>query len=881
MKRFWMLAVVFLFCTRAVRADTLKDIETVKKQMVAAYLLACTDAAGTGAAEQALKKANHDHLDAKAKELVALLKKRADEVSRLVGTTLSAAEAENQKRSYQEEWKSVEKDACAAAGALQTRPAATSAAAPAKPKSPAAPPTSKIAFNRRGVIFAKTEVGVESDPQELVVRNLSDRPVHLVEFAAVGGTGSPAGEFSIDESQCPLVLQEKGECKVTVRFTPPESGDRRGALYITHAPDSGGAPAASLVTSDLALRGVGHRAGNLALSQRVLDFKGLKVSTESAEKTITLENTGDHRLNLNEFLLEPEQDFVLDDSDCQSELESEDSCDIKVKFVPSAQGRRSAKLTIRYSPDGSGASPASREVRFRGNGTIEQGLDIRVQMLQFEPVEVGTSSAAQEIIVKNPSQQDIHLGGISLVPASSASSEFFIDTSGCPPKLPKIEQCTVKVTFSPPLAGDQSATLVIKSAGDAGGTSGTALSDQQVALRGSGFVKNIATLSGSGEAADPPSTRVVIGVDASGASSSDTQQKFFVAADLNTPIRVGTQHKDPLESRFWVFFSPRISSQPRETALSSLDASGSFFSTFLQEQPKALVQSVDLFGGMEIALVKPRSGIPFWGSYPNTHARIGLSLMWGWGVSSPFVLRDPASAQAQFQINPSVLTRFPDLDTMTTETNIIFVEEERSRFFRKYYTGLRFKTHFFSDKVEGTCDWDPGVKPCHALFNRFPGIFDLTIGQDETVTGGQLKRWVLRADAVYPVPFARGFHIYGTAYTALAKNDVQQPIILSPANMPLALSDAALRIQAVPARKRDYYRIGLGFDLAQYLRKQSEAGGKQTAAAPAQPDTVASAEQKVKDAEVAEAEKTKALDDAAKKTKAAKENLERLRKPKS
>jgi hypothetical protein len=158
-------------------------------------------------------------------------------------------------------------------------------------------------------------------------------------------------------------------------------------------------------------------------------------------------------------------------------------------------------------------------------------------------------------------------------------------------------------------------------------------------------------------------------------------------------------------------------------------------------------------------------------------------------------------------------------------SNIAFVDRERSRFFRKYYAGIRLKTYHFSDLVKGDlCDKDDDPEHCEGLYNLFPGVIDLTVGQDEQVTGGHLSGWLFRLDAVYPLPFAPAFSIFGSVNSAFQKNHSTNPVIL-PATSQTPLSDPSVFIVNVDPRSRDVYRIGLGVDILQIIKKAT-AGSK-------------------------------------------------------
>jgi hypothetical protein len=109
---------------------------------------------------------------------------------------------------------------------------------------------------------------------------------------------------------------------------------------------------------------------------------------------------------------------------------------------------------------------------------------------------------------------------------------------------------------------------------------------------------------------------------------------------------------------------------------------------------------------------------------------------------------------------------------------------------------------------------------------------DLAIGQDEAITGGRLRGLTFRLEAVYPLPFVKGLHIYGGLYTALARNKSTDPLILLPPSPLLDLNDAKVQIIPVDPLNRDTYRIGIGYDLLQLFKKKPQAAPAAPASAP-------------------------------------------------
>jgi hypothetical protein len=448
------------------------------------------------------------------------------------------------------------------------------------------------------------------------------------------------------------------------------------------------------------------------------------------------------------------------------------------------------------------------------------------------------------------------------------------DSEPCGEVLQPRDHCRVYLKFAPTTAGSKKSTVFVeyrevKADGSTDETKTTYT--VKVELTGSGHVNDIVTLTSNGPESHHPAFRSVMGFDISAASSSSTQQKYFVEFDLNVPIgysstvcvpnneETGSLHSrassgcqvgkhaeariDPLNHRLWAFFNPRVTSVPQSaTPLSTLNVQG--FSDFIGNSAKKtdIVQGLDVQGGFEWLLLKPRSGLPFWAPYKNMRARVGIAWVIGGGFTTPFsaisanptVFVLPPASNPPLTSDPRV--RFSNtIDPTTGKTvpipsnfaDIAFVNKDRSRFFRKYYTGVRLKSYHFTDRARGLCD--PGYdRPCEALHDTFPGIIDLTVGQDEQVTGGLLSGWVFRVDAIYPLPIVPGAHIFASVLSGLQKNKVSDPLILTP-DPTIPVTDPKVFVVPVGQPNRDIYRIGLGIDLLQVLKKSAGKKNQQQA----------------------------------------------------
>ena len=516
--------------------------------------------------------------------------------------------------------------------------------------------------------------------------------------------------------------------------------------------------------------------------------------------------------------------------------------------------------------------------------------------------QVGVSDQGEaSVTIKNNTGEEVRLGTPEVCLQDKTvclpQGEVFQVADGvdkCKNPLAQSDQCTLKILFTPRRSFDYSQWLKVPLV-DASGVAmkeddGTPNPPLMISLQGKGFVDGMAHVEATETIANHPSLRSVVGLDIGGATSTDTQQKLFVDFALNAPIgflgytvcsdasgapktdrhgkvigdttkvirsyedcqnlrsqqekdqhvRYGwkDQHADPLESRLWWYFNPRITSIPQQaSALSSLNVQG--FTDSFTAQKTSLVQGVDVQGGLEFMLVKPRDGRAFYGSYKNTKARLGLAWVVGGGFASPFAAPgnnptvftlDAASPlRHQFQATGTLICGANSpCDIPASFTNITFVNPERSRFFRKYYTGLRLKTYHFSQAYSSQ-DCDPGYKnECEGVYNAYPGILDITAGQDEQVTGGHLSNWLLRLDAAYPLPFLPGTYIFGGVNSAFLKNQNTAPVFL-PGTSTTAISDPSVFQVQVPLRNRDNYRLGLGVDLLQVITRAKQGSNKNQA----------------------------------------------------
>jgi hypothetical protein len=186
--------------------------------------------------------------------------------------------------------------------------------------------------------------------------------------------------------------------------------------------------------------------------------------------------------------------------------------------------------------------------------------------------------------------------------------------------------------------------------------------------------------------------------------------------------------------------------------------------------------------------------------------------------------------------SPAIFTGLDTTGKKNFASFIDFVTPDRTRFFRRVYVGIRLKTYFFSKTIKADCDppakRDSDEGDCEGLYNIFPGTIDLTTGKDEAVTAGHLSSWLFRLEANYPFPFQPGIHLFASMYTAINPSKPSMPFNSYTINTPMngAATDAMTFRFPLQPLNRDYFRVGIGLDIVQLLKKSGN--GQPSAPAP-------------------------------------------------
>jgi hypothetical protein len=185
--------------------------------------------------------------------------------------------------------------------------------------------------------FADRTVGSTSDAQALTVTNSGPGPLAI---STVHIEGPEAADFA-QGTACPVspdTLAAGASCEIYVSFTPHGGGVRMASLVIGDNAPSG--------TQSVPLSGTGLSAPQVALSTTALSFGSETLGTTSSAQTVTVTNTGGGPLSLGSVSIGAAAAEDFGAGGCPATLAAGASCSLSVTFAPTAEGARSASLTL-------------------------------------------------------------------------------------------------------------------------------------------------------------------------------------------------------------------------------------------------------------------------------------------------------------------------------------------------------------------------------------------------------------------------------------------------------------------------------------------------------------------------------------------------------
>lgn len=285
--------------------------------------------------------------------------------------------------------------------------------------------------------------------------------------------------------------------------------------------------------------------------------------------------------------------------------------------------------------------------------------------------------------------------------------------------------------------------------------------------------------------------RLVAGLQQSAASSAKSVRKVFLDGYFSTPLDGSGSLRSWGDVR-----ATSVPQQVRSTVREFVAQEG-LARTVGDVRVDELVQALQLRAGLswEIGHLGCRKGFA-----QTQQQRFSKLLILGFGLITP---QTPEESIEVYRASPEARSRFALADS---QDFVAFATSDRTRFFREWFVGLRLKTVYFADNG--------------AASHRFPAILDLTLGQDEAVSGGKLSGLVLGVDGFIPLPWRQvaWIHLFGSARMGLEGSAFGDALILARAPSDVTVPRGDVEVVTLDTIDRDFYRVGVGINAMELFR---------------------------------------------------------------
>jgi HYDIN/CFA65/VesB-like, Ig-like domain/Cep192 domain 4 len=313
-----------------------------------------------------------------------------------------------------------------------------------------------LEFSPATTSFGSVAVGTSSQSKSVTVIN------HGAAFSirSIGVSGD-----YLQNNNCPATLGSGQSCTINVSFHPTTSGSIPGTLAITTMDPGFDFPLTGF-TSPLSGMGVGTVATQVSLQPSRLNFK-IEGAFDFSSRTrkVILSNTSPtssltvQSVSISGPIASGTPLFRIQSTTCGGMLSPGGTCQITVAIGPPGGAttfpvKASGAVTI---VDSDVTSP--RVISLSANLSPE--VTFAPSQLQFDPQDVGTTSAPKVITVRN----NLDLSGVSLLPLT-VSGDFSAVPAGTKPcgNQPALEAgdiCTLGITFTPNRVGAINGALTL------------------------------------------------------------------------------------------------------------------------------------------------------------------------------------------------------------------------------------------------------------------------------------------------------------------------------------------------------------------------------------------------------------------------------------
>jgi hypothetical protein len=291
--------------------------------------------------------------------------------------------------------------------------------------------------------FPDTVVGQTSQTQSILVTNNTD---YADNAPAISLGGSNPGQFSLDASACSGQVTTAG-CNVNISFQPTSTGQQNATVNL------GG--------QTVSITGTGTQA-SAQVQPASIDYGNQPVATSAGATSITLKNTGTAALTYGSVSATGDvSDFPVSDAGCVGAvLQPNTTCTITADFVPTAQGARSATVTVHDSDPNN----PTQTVTLTGNGTPSSVGFTPSTVTFLNPVVAGLASPVHNVKITNATSKSMPIKSIAI--GGTNPKSFIRSADLCTGQvLAPNASCSVHVEFAPTAAGHRTAFLQVTDTG--------------------------------------------------------------------------------------------------------------------------------------------------------------------------------------------------------------------------------------------------------------------------------------------------------------------------------------------------------------------------------------------------------------------------------
>jgi len=340
-------------------------------------------------------------------------------------------------------------------------------------------------------------------------------------------------------------------------------------------------------------------------------------------------------------------------------------------------------------------------------------------------------------------------------------------------------------------------------------------------------------------------TRLTTGVESVSASGSKGQQHLLIDFMLTAPL--GTEVSRTTKPAATAWLNARFNGATVNTVSNVKQFVGGFEDDLVSGDIGNLLNALTFRAGLEFK-VTPGDRFNFGGDFqfqPTLIVGFGVQTVPALDAPSFFELPVPTDDVNDKSSNLPYtrwgIPRDKKDDGTQKYKYVALTGPDRRQFYGSWEAGLRLKTHHFNHCEDVALGCDPNRR------RNFPGVIDLTVGQDSSVTGGERRGTVGKIDAFYPLPtdnIANSIYLFGSIRKHRVKDlpAEEDPIILRApaASITLPSPEVFVHVLTADDRTRDDWKFGIGVDLIRLFT--AAASGRASDEASAAKETGSSVE---------------------------------------